>query len=86
MASKVVDVREAKAQLSRLLDEVARGEEVILVETGRPCAKLVPFIPTEDRRVSGLIPGRLDDAFFEPLPPEELDAWEGSNDLYRPFA
>jgi len=85
MASKVVDVDEAEAHLFSLLDEVARGEEVILVKAGQPCAKLVPFVPTEERRVAGLTPGRLDDSFFEPLPPEELDAWEGLADPARPF-
>lgn len=36
-----VNVREAKAQLSKLLDAVAGGEEVIISKAGKPTAKLV---------------------------------------------
>lgn len=36
------NVREAKSQLSRLLEMVERGEEVILAKRGRPVARIVP--------------------------------------------
>ena len=76
MAKKVVNVHEAKTHLSRLLDEVARGEEIILAKAGKPCAKLVP-LPDSGRRPLPLLSGRLDDSFFDPLPPEELKLWSG---------
>ena len=79
MAKKMVNVHEAKTHLSRLLDEVAQGEEVILAKAGKPCAKIVPFDPALEPRKPGLISGRVGDEFFEPLPEEELAAWEGKD-------
>jgi prevent-host-death family protein len=77
MATKLVNVHEAKTHLSRLLDEVAQGQEVILAKAGRPCAKLVPLPVQTGKRRLALLSGRLDDSFFEPLPPEELKLWTG---------
>ena len=73
----VVDVSQEKADLSRLLAEVERGEEVLIARNGEPVAKLVAVAP-RGRRTFGALHGRvsLDDRFFEPLPPEELAAWE----------
>lgn len=42
MKSLTIGVREAKAQLSRLLKEVSRGAEWVITDHGRPVAKLVP--------------------------------------------
>jgi prevent-host-death family protein len=77
MATKTVNVHEAKTHLSRLLDEVARGEEVVLAKAGKPCAKLIPFPLSDEPRKPGLVQGFVGDEFFEPLPNEELAAWEG---------
>ena len=70
-----VNVHEAKTHLSRLLERVAAGEEVVIARAGRPVARLVP-INGEEPRKPGLAKGRLTDAFFEPLPVDELDAWQ----------
>jgi prevent-host-death family protein len=40
---RTVAVREARQNLSALLDEVRKGREVVITERGRPVAKLVPF-------------------------------------------
>jgi prevent-host-death family protein len=70
-----VNVHEAKTHLSRLLERVAAGEEVVIARAGRPVARLVPINPMGPRK-PGLAKGRLTDAFFEPLPADELDAWQ----------
>ena len=70
-----VNVRHAKAHLSRLLERVAAGEEVVIARAGKPVARLVPVEPEEPRK-PGLAKGRLTEAFFEPLPADELDAWQ----------
>jgi prevent-host-death family protein len=70
-----VNVHEAKTHLSRLLERVAAGEEVVIARAGRPVARLVP-INAEEPRKPGLAKGRLTKAFFEPLPADELDAWQ----------
>ena len=54
---------------------VRAGEEIILAKGGKPYAKLVPLDMGEERR-PGLVQGRLTEAFFEPPPPQELEAWE----------
>jgi prevent-host-death family protein len=77
-----VNVYEAKTHLSRLLDRVAAGEEVVIARAGKPVARLVP-IPVQQPRV----PGRLkhltpppDSFFFDPLPEDELRMWEGEGE------
>jgi prevent-host-death family protein len=69
----VINVHEAKTQLSRLLDRVRAGEEIILAKAGEPYARLVPIAPV--RRRPGRLIGAVTEAFFEPLPDDELDAW-----------
>ena len=70
-----VNVHQAKTQLSRLLERVAAGEEVVIARPGHPVARLVPIKGKEPRK-PGLAKGRLTAAFFEPLPVDELDAWQ----------
>jgi prevent-host-death family protein len=70
-----VNVHHAKTHLSKLLERVAAGEEVVIARAGHPVARLVAISPEQPRR-PGLAKGRLTDAFFEPLPADELDAWQ----------
>ena len=71
----VVNVHEAKTHLSRLIDRAHAGEEIILAKAGKPYARLGPLEPRRPRQ-PGLAKGRITDAFFAPLPADELDAWE----------
>lgn len=79
-----VNVHEAKTNLSRLLLQVEAGEEVVIARNGEPVARLVR-VQKRSKRQFGSWKGRikLDDAifndsfFFDPLPQEELAAWEG---------
>jgi prevent-host-death family protein len=84
----VVNVHEAKTHLSRLLDRVHAGEEIILAKAGKPFARLVPINENKPKRQPGRLKGWvIPDSFFDPLPPEELKLWEeGSptDPLYRP--
>jgi prevent-host-death family protein len=50
---RTVNVHEAKTHLSRLLEQVSRGEEVTIAKSGRPIARLVPVASTS-QRVLGL--------------------------------
>lgn len=72
-----VNVHEAKTHLSRLLEQAHAGQEIILAKAGKPYARLMPLAPEPARRQPGRLAGRVGDAFFEPLPVDELDAWEG---------
>lgn len=70
-----VNVHEAKTQLSRLLERAHAGEEIVIAKNGEPYARLVP-LEAPKARAPGLLKGRVDEAFFEPLPEDELGAWE----------
>ena len=70
-----VNVHQAKTHLSRLLERVAAGEEVIIARAGKPVARLVSIERKEPRK-PGLAKGHVTEAFFEPLPADELDAWQ----------
>ena len=70
----IVNVHEAKTHLSRLLEQAHAGQEIILAKAGKPYARLVPLAEDPARRKPGRLAGRVDDAFFEPLPDTELDA------------
>jgi len=66
----IVNVHEAKTQLSKLLKRAHEGEEIVLAKAGKPYARLVPLEEAQPR-VHGMVKGRVDDAFFEPLPESE---------------
>lgn len=73
-----VKMHEAKANLSRLAARAAAGEEVILMRGDTPIARIVPLAAEEKpRRRPGRLKGLIDfdDRFFEPLPEDELEAW-----------
>lgn len=72
-----VNIHEAKTHLSRLLEKVARGEEVTIAKSGRPVAKLVPIEPSKRR--PGRLKGRVEIAadFDEPLPEAIAAAFRG---------
>lgn len=75
-----INVHAAKTHLSRLLDEVAAGAEIIIAKAGKPVAKLVPLSPTPaTKRTLGLLAGQavIPDGFDDPLPDDVLDAFEG---------
>jgi prevent-host-death family protein len=70
----MVNIHEAKTHLSRLLEKVSDGEEVILAKAGKPIARLVSCKEAGPRQ-SGIIEGRFDDRFFDLLPEDEMQAW-----------
>ncbi len=72
---KKVNVHEAKTNFSRLLEMAHAGEEIVIAKSGRPYARIVPLAPAEPRR-PGLLAGTVPPEFFEPLPEEEIEAWE----------
>ena len=75
------NVHEAKSNLSRLLDMVERGEDVVLAKHGRPVARIVPL----DRRGLVLGSGKNDsninrevlakDDWWKPMTDDEADAF-----------
>lgn len=74
-----VNVAYARAHLSDLIARARRGEEVVIAKRDEPMVRLVPVENHPKRKPQfGAMKGRarVDDAFFEPLSPEELEAWD----------
>ncbi len=74
----IVNVHQAKTQLSGLLAQVEAGEEVTIARRGKPVARLVACKP-RGKRQPDVLKGKviIPDSFFDSLPEEELKAWEG---------
>ena len=82
---KTVNMHEAKTHLSRLVREVAAGEEIIIAKAGEPVAKIVPYAPLRKPRKAGSWKGKVwmaDD--FDELPEEIMKAFNGENDIEPP--
>lgn len=73
----IINTHEAKTQLSKLLDRVSSGEEIIIAKSGKPVAKLVPC--GKKAVVLGFLEGkiRVSDDFDAPLPKDILDGFYG---------
>jgi prevent-host-death family protein len=74
----VVNTHEAKTNLSRLIDEVQEGEEVVIARGNKPMARLVPFSTKKPVRTPGYLKGkiRVADDFDAPLPDDVIEAFE----------
>lgn len=77
--SSVINIHEAKTNLSRIVDEVAAGAEVVIAKAGKPMARLVPLERTPRRKQLGLLKGKIvvPDNFNEPLDDSVLAGFEG---------
>jgi prevent-host-death family protein len=76
--SAMVTVHEAKTHLSRLLERVENGEEVVIARGRKPVARLVPVgRGTRGGRRFGALEGQVSVGreFFDPLPEAELKRW-----------
>jgi prevent-host-death family protein len=81
----VIRVPEADTELSKLIERVEAGEEIVLTRGDAPVARLVPVEAKEGDKPDFRRPGALahlrdklpPDLFLEPMSQDELDAWEG---------
>jgi prevent-host-death family protein len=76
---KIVNIHEAKTHLSRLVDEVATGTEIIIAKAGKPMARLTPASAPVRKKQLGLLKGKIKvpDDFNTPLDDEVLSTFEG---------
>jgi prevent-host-death family protein len=74
----IVNVHAAKTQLSKLIERAIAGEEIVIARDSEPVVKLVAVDKVEPQRRFGALKGELvvPDEFFDPLPADELAAWE----------
>jgi prevent-host-death family protein len=74
--TEVVDIRNAKSDLARLVERAAAGEEILIARAGKPQARLGP-IDRHQPRQPGLLKGLgVPNTLFDPLPEDELARWE----------
>jgi prevent-host-death family protein len=75
---KPVTVHAAKTHLSKLIERACAGEDVVIARGRTPVVRLVPVRKAKPSRRFGAMRGRArtTNAFFAPLPPEELEGWE----------
>lgn len=73
-----ITVHHAKTQLSKLIEQACRGEEVIIARGRTPVVRLVPVGEISGKRQPGALRGKLHVGpdFFDPLPREESEGWE----------
>ena len=76
--SVIVNIHEAKTNLSRLLAQVDKGEEVVISKAGKPVARLIPFEEKPKHRLAGSGKGMIEvaDDFDAPLPKSILNQFE----------
>jgi prevent-host-death family protein len=67
--SKAVNIHEAKANLSRLVEQAAAGKEIIIAKAGKPLARLVPLAAAVRPKKLGMLKGKMKvpDDFDAPL-------------------
>ena len=77
-----VSVHEAKTHLSRLIEQVLAGEEVVISRNKEPVVRLVREAPPKTKPLLGALAGRIsfDESFFDPLPAEYLGWPEDDKD------
>lgn len=77
--SNVINIHEAKTHLSRIVDEVAAGAEVIIAKAGKPMARLTPIAPRARKKKLGLLKGKINvpDDFNAPIDADLVARFEG---------
>jgi prevent-host-death family protein len=78
----IVNMHQAKASLSRLVERALAGEEVIIGRNGEPLIQLVPVPKKEEAANAPRVPGRSKGKIwmapdFDEMSEEELRDWEG---------
>jgi prevent-host-death family protein len=75
---RIVNIHAAKTHLSRLVEDAAAGEEIVIAKSGKPLARLVSLQEPPKKRVLGRLRGKIivPDDFDAPLPDEILSLFE----------
>ena len=79
---QTVNMHEAKTQLSKLVDQAAKGEPFIIAKAGKPLVKVVPLEPEAERKPKrlGFMPGIQIPDDFDTMCADEIEAmFEGDD-------
>ncbi|GAA5480819.1 type II toxin-antitoxin system Phd/YefM family antitoxin [Haloferula sargassicola] len=69
-----MNIHEAKTHLSKLVEQAAAGEEIVIAKAGKPMAKLVPYAPPIAPRTGGFLAGQIWEA---------PDCWDADPELIQ---
>lgn len=74
---KTITIHKAKTNLSRLIEDACRGEDIVIARGKKPIVRLVPVATEPGKRKPGRLKGlfKVGPEFFEPLPQDELELW-----------
>jgi prevent-host-death family protein len=77
---RIINIHEAKTHLSKIIDDVVAGHEVIIAKAGKPMARLSPLNGAPTAKKLGLLKGKLEvpDDFNAPLDDEDLAEFLGA--------
>ena len=66
----IYNIHEAKTHFSKLLEQVLKGEEVVIAKAGKPVARILPVVKEMPKRVPGIDKGKviIMSDFDDPLP------------------
>lgn len=73
---KIINIQAAKTHLSRLVEEAAAGEEIIIAKAGKPMVKVIPYQAAKKTRVGGQLKGQIW---------QSADCWESDKEMIRLF-
>lgn len=73
---KVINIQNAKTHLSRLVEDAAGGEDVVIAKAGKPIVRLVPFQKQDGPRKLGALAGKVKEA---------KDCWEPDTEMEALF-
>lgn len=71
---KIINIQAAKTHLSRIVEQVSHGEEIVLAKAGKPLVKLVPYKGAQSARVGGQLKGQIWEA---------PDCWQADDKLIK---
>lgn len=76
---QIINIHDAKTRLSKLIEAVAQGEEIVIARAGKPAAMLVPMPAPKTVRKPGAMKSKIKIAtdFDHPLPDDLQAAFEG---------
>ena len=77
---QTVNIHDAKTNFSKLVDQAAAGEEIIIGKAGTPVARLVPLQKQKRKIQFGVMKGQIEikQGFYESMTEEEIALFEGS--------
>ncbi|MBE9215855.1 type II toxin-antitoxin system Phd/YefM family antitoxin [Plectonema cf. radiosum LEGE 06105] len=80
---KITNIHEAKTNLSKLIEAVLAGEEVIIAKAGKPAIRMIPYQEKKELRIPGGWEGKvtMSDDFDDELSPEILAGFTGEESV-----